>query len=84
MYGYQALHGLDLDNDLIFHKQVETKPAIETYPVKFNRDSNLAPKAKPCLAQCMAEAFLVGTFEQPGSQGAVHRHCATNDAFGEF
>ena len=79
VYREKMLDGLDLEDQLVLHHEVEAVAAIEIDALVSHRDRNLTSCAKSTQGQLLRQAVLVSRLQQAGAEVAVYLDARADD-----
>src|SRR5437762_13817055 len=84
MNGKNRLDGFDLDDHLLIHEQIDSITSFDDDAVVDHGKNLFAFNSRVHSLEFMAEAYLVGPFEQPRSQLGMHSVSGTDNAVAGF
>ena len=82
MNGQYVIYGFQFQNDLISYNEINLVSTIEFQSLVRDGKLNLSPKFYPSQVQFVAQAFLVGRFQEARTQMAVNLDGGTYDRAG--
>ncbi len=81
MDGQEAVHCLDLNNQLVGKENIESKAAIQMYAFVYDGNCDLPLKFYVPEGQFVAETFLVSRLQKSCPKGGMNFHGDADDLF---
>lgn len=71
--------GLDFDDDLVFHKEIDPVPNADVLALVLGRNRDLTPIGNPSDTELPSQCFVVDRLQQSGTQFTMDFDSSPND-----